>query len=439
MTIETLYSMLQRKPQQFCIDNKRDTVLVARHGTLVYLRANSIMMPPGYVCDPCITVEIKEALFKSDIVRDNLTTISAKGEILVSQSMVSVRFKCDDSPLPLVEGADYVILAPTDSAVDAAGIFEGRWNDHDDHFSWDPASDAVISSFPAKRPQECPGDSTRDRVEQDNCSQCTFLFCGMRKWMGGWFDKEKRIKAKEHFACRKTYKKKQAEIRVQQTRMAASPVITSSGSQSAETSAAIETLYGKTNNDNRALRDSLQRLSFPPGFDTITDPCARLSALQKATGLPEPSVLKDMLQQSINNMKANGNPINLTDVDKLQFYAYNVNFAGWSNIDWMLKIPETELVPITVNLAPSDYTQCKLIFKNRRTVLPPQTDGDSYVFPLIPRNEPAWVLMINTRTGKGKIEAELRDVVTGNIVIDPAFRELTLEAFVQLLEGLNAK
>jgi hypothetical protein len=410
LTIKELYTRSGSEPEKFCINNSRDTALVAKHGTIIYIKANSIKLPDDYVCSSCLTVEVKEALFKDDILLENLTTIS-KGNVLVSQSMVSVNFKCDKTYLQLENGKDYVILSPTDRPVPESKIFYGGWDNDHDHFDWEPGA-GTVNALPAGAIKKCNTDGTpfRDVVLPPGCSDCSFLFCGFRKWFGGLTNKERRKVSEEYFKCRKESRARKA---------------------------------GYINQQSKAISDSLaklynKQLPLPVRDTNYLDECGRIKSAFRNLFISDSVISDKVLSQSVENMKNNGNPINLKDIENLQYNIYNANRTGWTNIDWMLKVPDDQLKLITIDLPVSEYTDCKLVFREMRTVLPGiRSEDGKFNFPLIPKVKSAWLVLINTKAPKGQINVDLREIITDEQTITPKFQTIRLEDFIPLMKKVN--
>jgi hypothetical protein len=66
--------------------------------------------------------------------------------------------------------------------------------------------------------------------------------------------------------------------------------------------------------------------------------------------------------------------------DDFQYYIYNSTQLGWSNIDVFAEIPKENLVTMTINLKPQRNTDCKLVFKERRFVIPAESTKTKYTF-----------------------------------------------------------
>ena len=116
LSIEKILSKMADPPQQFCINNNRDTFIRGEQGTVVFIKANSIAREDGSKITNCVQLELKEAFSKSDMLLNNLTTTS-NDKLLESEGMFSLTPSPQNvAPLRLVK--DYVAFVPTDSVRD---------------------------------------------------------------------------------------------------------------------------------------------------------------------------------------------------------------------------------------------------------------------------------------------------------------------------------
>ncbi len=424
LTIDELYTQLSEKPQIFCIDNNRDTTLVAKQGTIVYIKAHTIQLPESTYCSPCITIEIKEALNKSDIFKENLTT-TCGNKILVSQSMVYVGFKCGEASLSLKPGDDYVIMAPTNQPVKASRIFNGQAVQLPNHFDWKTDDKSVLTTLSAKDVHNCFYPDDGNGFITNTCKNCRFVFCGMGKWIKGVFNKDSMVASRQNIQCRREYRAAQ---------------------KLAKMANRSQKKWAQGAGLSQATRDSLVALYYKnrnelPDIDTcerLLDACERIKCHAAQVAIHDSLITEDLIRRSADNANANNNPIGYADLNKLKYSVYSSSKTGWSNIDWMMALSDSAFEPINVMLAPNNYTDCKIILKGGRTVLVGlRNEKDRFTIPLIPKGLPAWLVMVNTETNNGKISVEIRSILTGAQTITPVFKEVDLKTFVGMLDQLN--
>ena len=174
-SLKELYELIAPLPQQFCINNNRDTVLKGDEGTLIFIPANTFNLPEN--SSECVQITLKERYKKSLIIRDNLATITFSNEILISQAMFEI-----DANVPLNAEKYLLTFAPADSVIDAVKPFYGS-RDQDDIMHWIQSNDQLptISGSDFNRFFAAP--CTIDSMSfAPVTGQCPFFFCKILHW-----------------------------------------------------------------------------------------------------------------------------------------------------------------------------------------------------------------------------------------------------------------
>ena len=132
--LEELYKLISPTPQEFCIQNNSDTVIVGEEGTLIYIKANSFKTSS----DPskCIKIKLSERYRKSQIILDNLSTIM-NHKILVSQAMFEIDY---DKSLNSPNGI--IMFTPSDAIIPEILPFKGI-RDDEDNMHWHQTNEEV--------------------------------------------------------------------------------------------------------------------------------------------------------------------------------------------------------------------------------------------------------------------------------------------------------
>jgi hypothetical protein len=421
VSIADVYASIASEPQTFCYRNNRDTMFVCRQGSLVLVKAETIDIPPGFE-DACIEVVVREALTRYDILTNNLSTASEQRP-MVSEAMIQVRFFSRRRELFLKKDQNFTVLSPSGDANTVAGLYEGVWQP-DGQIDWQQpkgGGNALQQNTPASQLNNCLNGGFRNCAFKEDtvaCNNCDLFFCGIGKWMKGWFSAKKRLQAKQYFDCKQEVRaaKKQQEALSRSPAISAPPI-------SGATMDSMYKIYARQSAVS-VLRDSL-------------DECGRFIA---RFGIQDLNLQRQQLQRSIDSMLRNGNPLDVAQLDKLQYDIFNWQGNSWANIDWMFKVPESQMVQVDVLLQPDAYTDCKMVFKKQRTVLPGVRNAEGrFVFPFLPPGEPAWLLMVNTRTGTGKLQAELKELNTATVTVTPMMGRYSIADFASLLKGVDRK
>jgi hypothetical protein len=103
------------KLDTFSIDNSKDTLINCPKGTVLFFPRQAFALKGGKEPIGKITILVKECLSLTDMIRDNLTTISG-GQLLESRGMVQVKALAGSNELQLKEGKSFIVHFPKDSA-----------------------------------------------------------------------------------------------------------------------------------------------------------------------------------------------------------------------------------------------------------------------------------------------------------------------------------
>jgi hypothetical protein len=114
---------LAKPAQTFLINPKRDTILIGKEGTQVYIRANSFAMK-----DQNTPIEIKLTEFykKSDFILNNLSTSTTADELLESGGTIDIQASSGNEQLNLKQGASLQVLFKDKKADDGMEAYYAR-------------------------------------------------------------------------------------------------------------------------------------------------------------------------------------------------------------------------------------------------------------------------------------------------------------------------
>ena len=181
--ISHLFEKLSSKPQSFCIDQKKDTVLVCQKGTIIYIRANSFE-PSECVNSGCIEIRVREVNSKKDMILENLTTTS-NDQIIISQCMLEIEAYCHnrklEAKLPLT------VFSPTDTIRPEMKLFTGD-RDSSNIMNWQ-LTDSRINGMPGRIFNNC-----WDKILVGNSKKCPLFFCKIRNFFELIFKKNNASK-----------------------------------------------------------------------------------------------------------------------------------------------------------------------------------------------------------------------------------------------------
>jgi hypothetical protein len=416
ISILELYRQLETPPQKFCINNNRDTLIRCKKGTLIYIKANSFNLSAN-CSNRCVTIKVKEEFSKSDMILDRVSTMS-DGAILESQSMVYTEAAdCNGDSLGLIPGKEIVIMSPTDSIIPGMKVFRGDRPAPDSNLNWIPAGQEV-GNFNVKTVNACAG------------------------WMGCGGVRKRRV----HFVFGRIIR---LPIWIAGT---FSPSIAWQNRQFRE----YQRYLRLQDRYNRAWKRSVRRGFTPPQppqpqvyrqpvSDTIKPRCVALEALFKQYGVNDVEALimainkplldkyhaKNMaeLEVKMKDAKLKGIEVNYNDkkisFDDLQYYVYSTRRLGWSNLDCYKKINPLKVVTLKVRLKPEINTDCKIVFKKTRTIIPGTAEKTHYSFSKVPRGELVWIVALKYEEGKPLLA--MKEIPIHGGFEDLEFEVLTLD------------
>lgn len=376
-----LYRQTARKPQEFSINPKRDTILRCEKGAIVYVKANAFTITPS--SGQRVNLKIKEDFLASDMILDNLSTTS-KGRILETQGMLYT--EATDSKgkrLNLVRGKDLVIMIPAEKIIPGAKIFQGNRTPHDSIMNWTVNNSSVLSGFSLAELNIC-SDWLCGGVKE-----CPFFWCKIQRFFRRILGRQER-----------------------------NPITNPPPKAMIPKCEQLEKLYKDYKVSNTA--DLINMINKP-----------LLDSFQVKTV----EELRDTLR------KLNLSKVELAYQNKslsyedFKFYVYNTPRLGWSNVDVFADIKPDQVTTMKVNLKPATDIDCKLVFKNRRFVIPPTKEDKNYAFENIPADEPVWLIAIQYKNGKPYLS--IQEMVTGNNTVNVNFESLTLEELREKLKVLD--
>jgi len=426
-SIQELYNQLEREPQVFCINPNKDTVIRGEMGTLISIKANTFRLSKRCKTD-CVTFKLKEDFAKSAMVLDNLTT-TADGQILETMGMTYTEaVDCNGKQLKTSRGKEILILQPVDKPLESTQLFTGRRDAHSDLMNWTVNNNSVLKSYTIERINGCINCF---RCGGGGCS-CLFSvrFRRMGKGIRGIFNRcvhfDNRRFRKDIRICRKnnrgwnTEKQERRKERLIQKYSGKCDLLPTGlpMDQVPDTCRAIAELFQKYDVDNM---DALLNAINKPLLDSFG-----VSTLKELQDTIEVVNRQNILLNYANKSVA---------FEDFQYFIYTTSNLGWANCDVFAGIPKSNRVDMKVDLAVAENLDCKIVFKDRRFVLPAYDVDGQYVFTGIPVNERAWLIALKYLDGQPYIS--MQEVVTSKRTYPVYFEVLSLEELTEKLKVLD--
>lgn len=114
---------LAKPAQTYLINPKRDTILIGKEGTQIYIRAGSFITK-----DPNAPIEIKLTEFykKSDFILNNLSTSTTQDELLESGGTIDIQASSGNEQLNLKQGSSLQVIFKDKKADDGMEAYYAR-------------------------------------------------------------------------------------------------------------------------------------------------------------------------------------------------------------------------------------------------------------------------------------------------------------------------
>lgn len=150
--------------------------------------------------------------------------------------------------------------------------------------------------------------------------------------------------------------------------------------------------------------------------------------------LREAIKLEEIAQKEakLRDIEFNYNNKNIS-FDDLQYYIYNQDRFGWSNLDKFTTIKDP--VNLKVDIKPGIDTEVRLVFTETRSIIPPTPKDRYVVFEKIPGNVKCTLIVIKYIDGKAFLA--FQDLITANEKIEVDLKEYSLDALQEKLKELD--
>lgn len=488
-TISDLYKSTLLKPQEFCINPNRDTLIVCEKGTIITIKAKTFKLDQSQQQNAsCVLFQVKEAYLKSEMILENLTT-TAGDNILETMGMLYSNAMSGDDTLELQK--DIVVMLPTDTVVEGAKMFDGVRNPHSDIINWSVSNNSVLRNFSVSDIEKCnqPNygfcrwcpECITDSLMNDTtlrscyrgcllglclgmCEKCQFFFCRIKrilKPIQGTFNRQIRSDNKGFREC-------QRKLRIidKITKSAANGARLSINDLSGIRRDFIrdDALNGRTEmteNEKKLLElTTLMEKSDNLIIDGLVDTeiiakCNELDSLFSEYSVDKTEDLikainRPLMEEfNVSTMKELLDTLPKVNLEKVEvayrnkqisfedykFYVFNSSKLGWKNIDVFADIPKNKMTKIEISVKPTKTADCKLVFKDRNFVLPAKIDTEYFYFDGIPIGEKAWLVGINYENGIPFLA--MKEITIKKQSFDLEFKERTLEQLKEDLKVLD--
>lgn len=363
---ETVFRSMEEPLQIQSINNRRDTVITFKQGTVLLIKANSFETESGEdLQNSTVELSVGEYYDLGDLLSNNLNT-QTENALLETGGTIYIEAKSGGQKCKLKEGANVDIEFPTSNKLDNMQIFEGDWVE--DRIVWEADYDAPtgIINFDSDVEAQFPGGN------QD-------------LWM---------------YIQREVYYPREAHDNNEQGRVFVSFNVKVNG---AIDSVRIEKGVSKTL-DKEAMRvirkmprwtpaeingnkyKSRVRLPIQFILDGGQDPRSNRS---KSTN--NESYRKSIEDKITKNQGSNPNEISN--------YLLSSSALGWINCDRFYQ-DDREKIDVTIESLYAEKENVKIVFDKQKSVMQGMVSENSIKFSKLPYHEPITIVAVKVKNNQ---------------------------------------
>lgn len=363
--INSLYQQLEPETQNFCINPQRDTVLKCKGGTVININANAFSTP----CKKgCVTIDVIEVLNASQALMLRLTTVS-NGSVLQSGGMFYLQATDCNGRMLKSKPKQVTVFVPKINDGDMM-LFKGS-RMADGNMNWHADTTTLLPNFSL--------DDLFYSCIAGNSSikKCRFFWCKLGRIdnaLAGVFSKKVRANNQA--------------FRQQQNTLSAITWAT--------TCPIISDYFMDLGINSR--EELLRALGLPPEFEITPE---NYGDYQEKMNKLRTKLLKEKKKRVSEKVLAG--EANLQD---LNYYVFNADGQTWLNIDAFLKMKESLLAEITIDIKANAGTACQLVFPNRNILLYGIPKAGKYTFNTIPKNEKATLVVMKYVEGRAFLQVQ---------------------------------
>lgn len=411
--IRELYAQLQQPSQEFCIDNRRDTLLECAQGTLIMIPANAFHQTTTI---RCTRIMVREAVSYGDMLEQNLNTYSPEG-LLITGGMIEIHaFSPDNKELRLTGDRSLTIFFPSEDTADFTTFYGMRHDNPQQTAEWHQAFNRDEALFDRN---VSPLDYFLycwQPPALNSCQKCRFFFCRfnrMDEGIRGLFDKDQHYLNKEFRTCQRALRRQKAPVFIPGRQLSNATCeryrnLFSNTPGMEPDSSIFLSFYGNymkergiKSIDEARRRLQLDRDSVNRAFlenRKIADSIAFLKTYanyMEQKGLKTIAETRQELNREADSVRA--------VAQKTRALSYNVlpsNRMGMINCDRFVGKSRESLISILTNQPMDARIDGKLIFTDIKSIMPAMNLGGKCGFSNIPEGKKVWALFLKQEDGK---------------------------------------
>jgi hypothetical protein len=380
---KTFQKEIAVKADTLYFDNSKDTLVTGSKGTALFFPKQAFLLPDGTEPKGPISIVLKECLSISDMLRENLTTMSAN-RLLETRGMVYVSALSNNQELQLKKGKTFVIHFPKDTSENGKrmNLFYGE-SSKEGSVNWRLDSQSILKptaviagtgwSYACDTNEEEDFFSFRDDTSKNVFTYFSESFDNGKLTLGDKLLKKYYLFSFTKSANGELTNKKIIEV-AQPYYGAASvknPEIDPYVIQFFNSIPALNPIFCK---DRKVKTEGDIRINFGyvPDYKNKEE-YNRLFNQKYAS-------FKNSTVKTVNDAELN-------------YYVFSCSKLGWINCDYFWETPD-EKIDYIVKVDPSVKSDVKLVFQNAKSIMAGSLEGDKCLFRNVPINQAVKVVAI---------------------------------------------
>ncbi|MBA4197614.1 MAG: hypothetical protein C0459_08680 [Chitinophaga sp.] len=364
---------IEVKSDTLSIDNTKDTVIIGSKGTTLYLPKDVFTFSDGTSPKGKISIQLKECFSFPEMVRENLTTMT-DNQLLETRGMIYVAAFSDNKELQIKNGKSYIIHFPKDTTEKnkIMNLYFGS-KDKDENINWNIDTQSILKPT-AKINETSWTYSCTWKEEQDYFTFRDDTAMNLHLYFSKTFDNkklslgDKLLKKNYLFSFTKTKNgdlidKKVTEVADEyfSTKPVETPEIDKYVIQFFNSIPALNPNFCKDAPDKT-------QGSIRIGFNYLPD--YRNKEDYNNLFNQKYSVFKNQKIKTMNEAELN-------------YYIFSSSKLGWINCDFFWETKD-EKIDYIVKVNPNSKPNIKLIFKQAKSIMAGNLEGDKYIFKNVP-------------------------------------------------------
>jgi len=436
--LKLFYQQIEPQPQEFMIQNDRDTTLVAQEGTQLHIPAGAFRNKKGLVPSGTIKIILTEYYGYDKIVAAGLST-GSNGQQLVSGGMVHITAEADGQELSSDLAVNISIKMPTNNYDPRMQLFIGNTPNHMQAASFpvpenqrgDTAGTASAAIATQKRINWIPVATSSSNNQQtvkvmdlrDNAvsvsfrkrnakETATYIISGQSWTLKDTIKKQLEKRYGSHYDEIKVVRRRKFNpLGIFGHRPGNRPTVGDS----------VYMTYDEALKSNLISKeDSIVLFNHPPTYK-----------------IAYTSLYVDVVPSYLDTLSLE-KPIEKSPLLKNKKYSFALRRLGWINCDRFYSDPRPRL-NFTINPGQNcDTGQCisQLVFTRYCSVMEGYYRKNTWLFNGIPENEPVQLICVGVKNGK--VVSCIQPLTTSVLEVNNLhFEATTPQEFKNKLKALN--